>query len=72
MEEALRIEGIPYQVISGVSFYHRKEIKDVLAYMRFILNKEDNVSLLRIINTPPRGIGAGALLKIENEAKKNI
>ncbi|GAQ94664.1 DNA helicase-2 [Thermodesulfovibrio aggregans] len=72
LEEALRIEGIPYQVISGVSFYHRKEIKDVLAYMRFILNKEDNVSLLRIINTPPRGIGAGALLKIENEAKKHM
>ncbi|GAB5047329.1 UvrD-helicase domain-containing protein [Thermodesulfovibrio sp. TK110] len=72
LEEALRMEGIPYQVISGVSFYHRKEIKDVLAYMRFILNKEDNVSLMRIINTPPRGIGAGALLKIENEAKKHM
>jgi len=72
LEEALRMEGIPYQVISGVSFYHRKEIKDVLAYMRFILNKEDNVSLMRIINTPPRGIGAGAILKIENEAKKHM
>ncbi|ACI21683.1 ATP-dependent helicase [Thermodesulfovibrio yellowstonii] len=70
LEEALRMEGIPYQVISGVSFYHRKEIKDVLAYMRFILNKEDNVSLMRIINTPPRGIGASAISKIESEAKK--
>lgn len=72
LEEALRLEGIPYQVISGVSFYHRKEIKDVLAYMRFILNKDDNVSLLRIINTPPRGIGASAISKIENEAKKHM
>ncbi len=71
IEEALRMEGIPYQVISGVSFYHRKEIKDVISYMRFILNKEDNVSFLRIINTPPRGIGASALSKIEIEAKKN-
>ncbi len=70
LEEALRMEGIPYQVISGVSFYHRKEIKDILAYMRFILNKEDNVSLMRIINTPPRGIGASAISKIETEAKK--
>jgi len=63
IEEALRIEEIPYQVVSGVSFYHRKEIKDVLAYMRFILNKEDNVSLMRIINTPPRGLGASAITK---------
>ncbi len=71
IEEALRMEGIPYQVISGVSFYHRKEIKDVISYMRFMLNKEDNISFLRIINTPPRGIGASALSKIETEAKKN-
>lgn len=70
LEEALRMEGIPYQVVSGVSFYHRKEIKDLLAYMRFILNKEDNISLLRIINTPPRGIGASAISKIESEARK--
>lgn len=72
LEEALRMESIPYQVISGVSFYHRKEIKDVISYMRFILNKEDNVSFLRIINTPSRGIGASALSKIEVEAKKNM
>ncbi|MCS7215464.1 MAG: UvrD-helicase domain-containing protein [Thermodesulfovibrio sp.] len=72
LEEALRMEGIPYQVISGVSFYHRKEIKDIIAYMRFILNKEDNVSLLRIINTPPRGIGLSAISKIETEAKKHM
>ncbi len=72
LEEALRLEGIPYQVVSGVSFYHRKEIKDVLAYMRFILNKEDNISLMRIINTPPRSIGASIISKIEQEAKKHL
>jgi len=72
LEEALRLEGIPYRVVSGVSFYHRKEIKDVLAYMRFILNKEDNISLMRIINTPPRSIGASIISKIEQEAKKHL
>ncbi|MCX7988648.1 MAG: UvrD-helicase domain-containing protein [Thermodesulfovibrio sp.] len=72
LEEALRMESIPYQVISGVSFYHRKEIKDVISYMRFILNKEDNVSFLRIINTPSRGIGSSAISKIELESKKNM
>jgi DNA helicase-2/ATP-dependent DNA helicase PcrA len=72
LEEALRMEKIPYQVISGLSFYHRKEIKDILAYVKFILNKEDNLSLLRIINNPPRGIGASAISKIEHEAKKNL
>lgn len=71
LEEALRMEGIPYQIINGISFYHRKEIKDIIAYMRFILNKEDNVSLIRIINTPPRGIGGTIISKIENEAKKH-
>lgn len=72
LEEALRTECIPYQVISGVSFYHRREIKDVISYMRFIVNKEDNVSFLRIINNPPRGIGSSAISKIEIEAKKNM
>ncbi|MCX8034006.1 MAG: UvrD-helicase domain-containing protein [Thermodesulfovibrio sp.] len=72
LEEALRMENIPYQVVSGVSFYHRKEIKDVISYMRLILNKEDNVSFLRIINIPARGIGSSAISKIELEAKKNM
>ncbi|MCS7202961.1 MAG: UvrD-helicase domain-containing protein [Thermodesulfovibrio sp.] len=72
LEEYLRIEGIPYQIISGVSFYHRKEIKDILAYMRIILNKDDNVSLMRIINTPSRSIGASICLKIEQEAKRQM
>jgi DNA helicase-2/ATP-dependent DNA helicase PcrA len=70
LEEAFRSEGIPYHIIGGISFYERKEIKDIIAYVRLILNQNDNVSLRRIINCPPRGIGAATLSKIENEAKK--
>ncbi|MDO5755884.1 MAG: 3'-5' exonuclease [Tissierellia bacterium] len=56
-EEQMLKEGIPYQVVGGLKFYDRKEVKDVLAYLRVIVNPRDNVSLLRIINTPKRGIG---------------
>jgi DNA helicase-2/ATP-dependent DNA helicase PcrA len=70
LEEGLRNEGIPYRIVGGISFYQRKEIKDIVAYLRLIMNQNDNVSLRRIINCPPRGIGAATLSKIENEAKK--
>ncbi len=70
IEDALKNELIPYRIMGGISFYHRKEIKDILAYMRFALNPDDNVSLRRIINCPPRGIGAATISKIEHEAKK--
>lgn len=70
IEDALREAGLPYQIIGGISFYQRKEIKDLIAYVRLVLNHGDNVSLRRIINIPSRGIGAATLLKIENEAKK--
>jgi DNA helicase-2/ATP-dependent DNA helicase PcrA len=70
VEEALRDESIPYHVVGGISFYQRKEIKDIVAYMRLVVNQSDNVSLRRIINCPPRGIGAATVAKIENEAKK--
>jgi len=70
VEEALRDEGIPYHILGGISFYQRKEIKDIVAYLRLIMNQSDNVSLRRIINCPPRGIGAATLSKIENEARK--
>jgi len=70
LEEALRREKLPYKVLGGVSFYHRKEIKDLTAYMRLALNRDDNVSLRRIINTPSRGIGASTLSKLEQHAKK--
>lgn len=70
LEDALRDEGLPYRVHGNVSFYHRKEIKDVVAYMRLSLNRGDNVSLRRIINCPPRAISASILSRIEQEAKK--
>ncbi len=70
IEEALRDEGLPYHVIGGISFYQRKEIKDIIAYMRLAINQDDSVSLRRVINCPPRGMGAATLSKIEHEAKK--
>ncbi len=70
LEDAMRDEGIPYRILGGVSFYQRREIKDIVAYMRFICNRGDNVSFRRIINTPSRGIGVAVLNKIEQDAKK--
>src|SRR4030042_1195620 len=70
LEDALRDEGLPYRVLGSISFYQRKEIKDILSYMRLSLNYGDNVSFRRIINSPPRGIGLATLTKIEHEAKK--
>ncbi len=71
IEEALRKERIPYRVVGGVSFYERSEVKDIIAYLRIIQNPHDNVSLRRIINTPPRGIGAATINKIEHVSKKD-
>lgn len=56
-EEALISNGVPYQVIGTVRFYERKEVKDLIAYLKVIVNPEDDISLLRILNIPPRGIG---------------
>lgn len=64
-EESLRIMNIPYRVYGGLSFYQRKEIKDVLAYFRVILNPSDDESLKRIINYPLRGIGKSTVSKVE-------
>jgi len=71
LEEALVISGLPYRVIGGVSFYQRKEIKDIISYLRVINNPIDSVSLKRIVNCPPRGIGDTTMAKIECEAKKS-
>ena len=65
IEDILRREEIPYQVIGGLRFYERKEIKDVLAYLRVLINPEDSVSLRRIVNVPARGIGKTSLEKVE-------
>ncbi len=64
IEESLRKHNIPYQIIGGISFYQRKEIKDVLAYLRLIVNPKDEESLKRIINYPARGIGQTTLDKL--------
>lgn len=70
-EEAFRRLGIRYQIIAGFSFYERSEVKDVIAYLKLILNPHDNISLMRVINTPARGIGAATLEKIEVTARLN-
>jgi DNA helicase-2/ATP-dependent DNA helicase PcrA len=64
MEESLRRLNIKYKIIGGLSFYQRKEIKDLLAYMRFVLNQNDEASFRRIINLPKRGIGDSTVDKI--------
>jgi len=68
-EEELLNRGIPYQIVGGLRFYQRKEIKDVLAYLRAIDNPHDSLSLLRIINTPKRGIGATTVDKLSEYAR---
>ncbi|MBU0705775.1 UvrD-helicase domain-containing protein [Patescibacteria group bacterium] len=65
LEEAFLRHGLPYKVIGGVKFYARKEIKDILAYLRVIHNPNDTDSLLRIINTPSRRIGQGTIHKLQ-------
>ena len=70
IEDVLRRAEIPYQVIGGLRFYERKEIKDVLAYMRVLLNPDDSISLKRIINVPARGIGKTSLEKVEIYCKE--
>jgi DNA helicase II / ATP-dependent DNA helicase PcrA len=70
LEEALKGNGLPYHIVGGISFYQRKEIKDIISYLKLITNPDDSVSLRRIINSPPRGIGSTTIAKIENEAVK--
>lgn len=65
IEDILRRENIPYKIIGGLKFYERKEIKDIISYLRLIQNPADNLSLKRIINEPKRGIGKTSLDKVE-------
>lgn len=69
LEEGLLRAEIPYTIVGSVRFYERKEVKDVIAYLRLIANKNDAISLRRIINVPPRRIGKETLDKLENYAK---
>jgi DNA helicase-2/ATP-dependent DNA helicase PcrA len=71
LEEAFLAANIPYQVSGGKSFFRHKEIRDILSYLRIIANPADDVNLLRIINTPRRGIGKGTVARLSVLAKKN-
>jgi DNA helicase-2/ATP-dependent DNA helicase PcrA len=71
IEESFLRHKIPYKVYGGMKFYQRKEIKDIIAYLRFAQNIEDTISLKRIINVPSRKIGKSTLEKIEKEALRN-
>jgi DNA helicase-2/ATP-dependent DNA helicase PcrA len=70
IEEAMLQHAIPYQIFRGTSFYQRKEIKDILAYLRIIYNPKDDTNLLRIINTPTRKIGAITINNLKSQAKE--
>lgn len=71
IEDILMREGLPYKVIGGLKFYERKEIKDIIAYLRLIYNSADNLSLKRIINEPKRGIGKTSLDRIQEISEKS-
>lgn len=71
IEEALRAKRIPYRVVGGIRFFQRKEIKDVLAYLRLAVNPLDELSLERIVNVPPRGIGEKTMAKARRLKESN-
>ena len=70
-EEEFRKQGIPYRIYGGLSFYQRKEIKDIIAYFRLVANPDDEEAFKRIINYPARGIGAATVMKIADCAHQN-
>jgi DNA helicase-2/ATP-dependent DNA helicase PcrA len=75
LEDALRREGISYQIVGGVKFYERREIKDVIAYLRVSLFERDTISLFRILNTPKRGLGVAVERELKNilqDEKNNL
>ena len=71
IEEALLRENIPYKVVGSFYFYNRKEIKDLISYLKLIYNSDDNISLTRIINVPKRGIGDKTILDLNIKAEEN-
>ena len=70
LEDALRKMKISYRVVAGIKFYERKEVKDLISYLRILVNEKDALAITRVINTPVRGIGARTIRKIEDEAIK--
>ena len=70
IEEELRAQGVPYRLFGGTQFFDRKEVKDVAAYLRVLINPRDEVSLRRILNYPPRGIGAKTVERIDARAQQ--
>jgi DNA helicase-2/ATP-dependent DNA helicase PcrA len=69
-EEGLRKRRIDYNIVGGFSFYERAEVKDIVAYLKLVLNPEDDIALLRIINSPPRGLGKTSLDELQARAKE--
>ena len=71
LEDTLTHQGIPYRIVGGLRFYERKEIKDILAYLKVALNPRDDISLIRILNVPPRGIGDTSRQRLFDYAARN-
>ncbi len=70
-EEVMRRVGLAYNIVGGFSFYERKEVRDIIAYLKLALNPTDSIALARVINSPPRGIGKRTLDEIDRRAKEN-
>jgi len=71
IEDALRYRAIPYTIVGGLRFYERAEVKDIIAYLRLLVNPSDNLAMLRIINTPRRGVGKTSVAKLEKLAAQH-
>ncbi len=69
-EEAMRRVGLPYNIVGGFSFYERMEVRDIIAYLKLAMNPNDSIALVRVINSPPRGIGKQTLDEIDRRAKE--
>jgi DNA helicase-2/ATP-dependent DNA helicase PcrA len=68
IEQAMKDKGVPYEIVGGLTFFERREIKDLLAYLRVLVNPLDDVSMARVVNVPPRGLGKSGLEKLRTAA----